>query len=465
MSKAATFHNPDLRFDYYIIVPHPCRPAVLMLSGERGWSLPHFVSEEHHFGVIGHISKTVSSRLGLAATVLRCVYDAYDQEANTVNAVYLVENHSERWEPPAGAAWVSRDELGGLCLQAQEHRAALEDWFDEVEAGEFPASRAPWARPGWFDRASGWIQTQLHDRGLQPTGPIKQMKNWGISCILKAPTTRGDVYFKAATDFLTNEPALVKVLAEDLPLYFPEVLSVDAAWRWMLTLDMGGKTLSNIPELELWEDAMRRYARIQIAWIERTQELLALSCPRRDLELLQTQTDSLLADTRALRTGSNYGLSDMQIEELRSYAPTLKAMCEEMANIGIPYTLEHGDFWGGNIIVTDKRFIFFDWSFSCVAHPFFSLGALAPDPDYMPRIPGAALRLRDAYLKEWAGYGARWELQKAFELAQPLGFLHSALTHYKYVLPGLEPKARWEMENMVGFYLSLVLEHKSHQTP
>jgi hypothetical protein len=161
--------------------------------------------------------------------------------------------------------------------------------------------------------------------------------------------------------------------------------------------------------------------------------------------------------------GSNYGLSDLQIDELRSHAPTLKAMCEELASIGIPYTLEHGDFWGGNIAVTDKRFIFFDWSFSCVAHPFFSLGALAPDPDYMPRVPGAALRLRDAYLKEWAGYGAKWELLKAFELAQPLGFLHSALTHYKYVLPGLEPKARSEMENMVGFYLRLVLEHKSHR--
>ena len=463
MSKAVTFHNPDLRFDYYIIVPHPRQPAVLMLPGEHGWSLPHFVSEEHHFGVIGHISKTVSSRLGLAVTVLRCVYDVYDQEANTVNAVYLLENHFERWEPPAGAAWVSRDDLGRLSLQTPEHRATLDDWFDEVEAGELPPSRAPWARPGWFGRASAWIHIQLHARGLQPTGPIEQMKNWGISCILKAPTTRGDVYFKAAPEFLTNEPALVKVLAEDLPLFFPEVLAVDGARRWMLTLNMGGKTLSAIQELELWEEAMRLYARIQLSWVERSQELLALSCPPRDLETLQTQTDSLLADTRALRMGSNYGLSDLEIEELRNYAPTLKAMCEELAGFGIPYTLEHGDFWGGNITVTDNRFIFFDWTDSCVAHPFFSLGALAPDQDYMPTVPGAALCLRDAYLREWADYGAEWELLKAFELAQPLGFLHSALTHYKYVLPGLEPKARWEMENMVGFYLRLVLEYKSHR--
>src|SRR5262245_59132516 len=144
---------------------------------------------------------------------------------------------------------------------------------------------------------------------------------------------------------------------------------------------------------------MRRYARIQLAWIERGKELLALSCPRRDLETLQTQTDSLLADTRALRMGSNYGLSDLEIEELRNYAPTLKAMCEELAVFGIPYTLEHGDFWGGNITVTDNRFIFFDWAFSCIAHPFFSLGALAPDQDYMPTVPGAALCLRDAYLR------------------------------------------------------------------
>src|SRR5262249_3802302 len=127
-----------------------------------------------------------------------------------------------------------------------------------------------------------------------------------------------------------------------------------------------------------------------------------------------------------------------------------------------------------------------------------SLGALAPDPNYMPRVPGATLRLRDAYLKEWAGYCTESELLKAFELSQPLGFLHSALTHYKflgkiipvlrtfasavfrtnqnskhqndfalqlkYVLPGLELKAKAEMENMVGFYLRLVLEHKSWRT-
>src|SRR5215510_9803913 len=464
MSKTITFHNSDLKFNYYIIVPHPRRPEVLMLSGEDGWSLPHFVSEEHHFGVIGHINQTANSHLGLAVTVLRCVSNVYNREANTVNAVYLLENHFEGWEPLAGGAWVSRDELGRLHLQVQDHCAVLEEWFDEVEAGELPLSRAPWARPGWFDRASAWIHTQLHDRGLQPTGPIEQMRNWGISCILKVSTTQGDVYFKAAPEFLTNEPALVEVLAENLPLYLPEVLAVDAARRWMLTLDMGGKMLSAIPELERWEEAMRHYARIQLAWIGHNQELLALSCPRRDLETLQAQTDLLLADTHALRMGSNYGLSDLQIEELRNYAPTLKAMCEEMASIGLPYTLEHGDFWGGNIAVTDNRFIFFDWSFSCVAHPFFSLGALAPDPNYIPTVPGAALRLRDAYLEEWVGYRAKSELLKAFELSQPLGFLHSALTHYKYVLPSLEPKAKAEMENMVGFYLRLVLEHKSRQT-
>jgi len=464
MGETVTFHNPDLRFDYYIIIPHPHRSAVLMLSGGQGWSLPRFVSEEHHFGMIGHISQTVARSLGITVTVLRCTYNVYDQEANRVSAIYLLENHTEGWEPPAGAAWVSHDELYSLGLQEQDHRAALEDWFDEVAAGELPLSRAPWARPGWFEGASAWIYTQLHDRGIQPTGAVAKIRSWGISCILKTSTTRGDVYFKAAPEFLTNEPALVEALAGDLPLYFQDVLAVDAARRWMLTWDMGGKTLSAIPDLELWEEAIRAYARLQFRWIERDQELLALSCPYRGLEILQTQADSLLADTSALRRGDSYGLSDLQIEELRNYAPALKAMCEELASIDLPYTLEHGDFWGGNIAVTENRYVFFDWSFSCVAHPFFSLGSLVSDPDYIPGIPGAALRLRDAYLKEWAGCLQESELMKAFELSQPLSLLHSALTHYKYILPGLEPKARPEMENMVGFYLRLVLKHKSHQS-
>ncbi|HEY6404398.1 MAG TPA: phosphotransferase [Blastocatellia bacterium] len=429
-----------------------------MLSGERGWSLPHFVSEESHFGVIGHINQTASSQLGLAVTVLRCVHNTYDPEADTASSVYLVENHLESWEPPSGA-WVSRDELTKLHLQRQDHRDVLEDWFDEVETGDLPLSRAPWALQDWFDRASTWIYAQLHDRGIQPTGPIEQLRNWGISCILKVSATRGDVYFKAVPEFLTNEPALVEFLSENLPLFSLEPLAVDVDRRWMMTWDMRGKTLSDIPDLERWEEAMRAYAQLQIKFIERKQELLTLSCPYRDLAILQQQTDKLLADTDALKSGNNYGLSDLQIEEIRNYAPTLKTMCQELASIDLPYTLEHGDFWGGNISMRDNDFIFFDWSFSCVAHPFFSLGALVPDPDYTPRVPGAAERLRDAYLKEWAGYRSEVELLKAFELSQPLGLMHSALTFYEYVLPGLEPKAKAEMENMIGLYLRLILKH------
>lgn len=50
---------------------------------------------------------------------------------------------------------------------------------------------------------------------------------------------------------------------------------------------------------------------------------------------------------------------------------------------------------------------------------------------------------------------ARDELLRAFALARRVGPLHLALLYHHILLPNME--ARWEMENMVGFYLKMLL--------
>ncbi|NJM08947.1 hypothetical protein HC891_26250 [Candidatus Gracilibacteria bacterium] len=75
--------------------------------------------------------------------------------------------------------------------------------------------------------------------------------------------------------------------------------------------------------------------------------------------------------------------------------------------------------------------------------------------DYFPDEDDVRLRLRDAYLAPWRRYAGNVDIERAFEIAQPLGALHHALTYYRFVLPHMESK--WEMELMVPFYLKMLL--------
>ena len=117
-------------------------------------------------------------------------------------------------------------------------------------------------------------------------------------------------------------------------------------------------------------------------------------------------------------------------------------MCARLGELAVPQTLMHGDLNTGNVALVDGRCVFFDWTDACVGHPFFDLVTLlAENPDYGERLPdvlSARERLIDAYLGEWSAYEPMDRLRKAWALAEPLGWLHQAISS-QYLLRSLEP--------------------------
>lgn len=217
--------------------------------------------------------------------------------------------------------------------------------------------------------------------------------------------------------------------------------------------NMGDHSLDRVADPPRWEEALGRFARLQLATAAVPDALINLGCPDRRIDTLPGHIDSFFA---AL---PDYpGLFDEDVAPLRALAPVLKDACAALARYRIPATLEHGDFWPGNVMVSDDAYIYFDWSDSSLSHPFFSL-TLFIEFDNIPQAlmadPDLPLRLRDAYLAPWAEYGTRDDRTRAFELARKLGPLHLALLYHRTILPNME--ARWEMENMVPFYLSMLL--------
>lgn len=449
--------QPQPIFDYYVLLPHRAEPRLLLCREDSRWTLPHFSRDVQHFWqTVDHINAAMREMFNVDTTVLRCIHTGKDPLTGHIARVYEVESHSPSWTPPEDARWTSHEELNGLDCIVPGHRFLLEMWFLEAAGAQISPLRPPWARRGWFEEALEWIDTRLASLGLERSGPAVQLRTWQRSCVLRVPVLSGDLYFKALPPMFAFEIPLLQLLAEKRPGNFPTFLAIDDTRHWMLMPDLGGTLLDKVPDITRWEEGLEEYARVQIDLAPSVNDLLAVGCPDRRLNWLAGEMDELLGDTDLLKAGHEW-LSGDDIVELRSMAPDLKRMCEELTAFNIPYSIEHGDFWLGNVIATDSGYVYFDWSDSSVAHPFFSLVLIYQDEWIeLPDVPDARQRLRDAYLRPWAAYEPVDRLRRAFDIAQTLAPVHNALFYRTLMLPNME--AKWEMENMPPYFLKLLLK-------
>jgi len=197
-----------------------------------------------------------------------------------------------------------------------------------------------------------------------------------------------------------HELDLTVGLSERFPELVPGVLAVDRHRNWMLIEGAGEDDLSRYDDLETWQAALRAYAGLQVEMARRTDWLFGQGCPDRRLDRLGDSLDSLLADTPAMLPGTSWGLTKTETDGLRARAPEFKAACRALSEYAIPYSVEHGDFGYWQVIVTNGRSRFIDWSDSSVSHPFFSLWFLLEElqcgePNTTTRrLPGALDRVR-----------------------------------------------------------------------
>ncbi|HLJ32014.1 MAG TPA: phosphotransferase, partial [Ktedonobacteraceae bacterium] len=385
------------------------------------------------------------------------------------HSVYAVDNHSLRWSPPENARWMGSADLTDIALSVPEHRVLLEGWFDEVEHGNIPAKRVPWARIGWFDGARAWIEEQVAWLGYTMVAPIEQVHARVWSTVLRISTTEGVLYFKAVAPGFAHEPGLTQYLSAHWPGCVPHVLTVDTEQRWMLMKDAGrplrelllqGDTLANSVYLE---QAFTRYAQFQIETADHMDALLSCGCPDRRLHMLPSLFERLIADSPVLLTGQRGGITDAELAQLRNFTPSVREMCDELESYQVPETLHHDDFHTNNILINKSGYVFFDWGDSAITHPFCSMFAALRSAKYRLQYDDdMLLRLRDAYLEPWSSFAShlsRERLLAAFSIAQRLAMLSRALTWYQVVSP-LEERVKWEYEDTVPYWLKMFLMNR-----
>ncbi len=475
--------HSSVTYEYSLLIRHPAEERLLLLPKGDGWALPWFRHKQRHFWQeVAHINAAVMEMLGLRATTLRCLNTAYDPTQDRVYGSYALESQDPQWTLPPGARWADAGDLDAISLAQPELTATLCDWLDFRQPQDAQPNRAAWYEPGWFAQAEGWMALALAQVGRSLSGPVVQVRAWQRSCLLRAETDGGPVYFKAVPPVFAHEPAITHALAARYPQHIPPVLARHPRQPWFLMAEVDGVSLAQRQDIAAWETALRTFALIQIDLAGRAERLVALGCPQRDLAQMADQMAQLLDDAALLLPSRPAGLGDEDRATIRAMLPALRNKAQRLAQIKLPQTLEHGDFWPGQVLIVDdappappqtsrrapvrqpsappSRPVFIDWSDCSIAHPFFSLSFfddIMEMEGYLPDVSNARERLRNAYLGPWTVYAPMKELIEAFELSRPLAAIHNALIYQQAILPGMEQ--RWEMHYMPAFFLKKLLRN------
>ncbi|MFI8817420.1 MULTISPECIES: phosphotransferase [unclassified Streptomyces] len=292
-----------------------------------------------------------------------------------------------------------------------------------VDRGTYQDAQTPWEQAAWREAALAWAERGLAARGLRETGRRRvRLRPWSV--LVRMPVEgHGSVWFKANPPASAFEAALTSALARWVPGHVLDPLAIDAERGWSLLPD-GGDLLRDVLDRspvdpEAWEEPLSQYAQMQRALVPHAEELELLGVPSARTTALPDVFDQVIAGNTALRPD--------ELTQLGRLRPRLVEWCTELADVGIPETLDHADLHDGQLFAPGPgRFTFFDWGDAAVSHPFCSF--LVPARSACDRYgPGVLPRLRDAYLEPWTGTGrTAAELRRALALAERLGAIGRA---------------------------------------
>ena len=346
------------------------------------------------------VEPVLNALAGIEAAVLTCLSEE--------PMIYLMVSTGA---VPEDARWV-HDVDDPAVVAARQHLALPAD---------SPVTPA-WTMPDWYDEALPWIAEHV-------AGSWTQVRSWGLSNVLRI---NGDVYFKALAHSSTirpagpdalpllfaHEPLLLQKLSEDRPGSVPEPLAIDEKRAWMLLPDLG-PPLAGEADIAVWIDALRGHARLQHSYVDQSDRLFEFSCVDRRLALLEAELDRLLGPNPATDR-----LEPAERALLPRRAEQLREAITELAAIGVPETLLHGDLHPRNVAVRDGRALSFDWTDGSVSHPFLDLVTFTEERSPISQDK----RLTDAYLAEWEEFASPADLRRALDLANELGALHQTMT-------------------------------------
>jgi hypothetical protein len=418
----------------HIVLPNEDETAVAVHESADGIGLPGWSTlDAAGWEDTPSVNWGVFERYGTRVTTLRSLFRDWTNERRDI--YYLVDLLDRNWEPPAGMRWMSADEAKDDAWRSSAQLRVALTWFGETAS----PSRVRWYRRGWFSDACTWIDTAFYEAGLIRCGDVEQLRSWERSAIMRARSESGWHYFKETPPQWGHEPVLTKYLSQRFPDVMPEVIKADGKAGRLLVNEFSGEPLPDSRDPARWCRAYAALGRVQRSLAQSAPSLVKLGVPFRPIETILNEMPELLVDVRRMRLGLDGGISDAEFEVLNQSQPLLQAACRRLIEGPIPLSLDHGDFWPGNMFADDNSVTLFDWSDAAITHPFFSL-VMARDEiaESLKASPETVEEVVTAYLAEWQAFASLDELRSIFDDAMLVAPIHLGLMYRDVYLPAME---------------------------
>lgn len=105
-----------------------------------------------------------------------------------------------------------------------------------------------WREAGFVAAAHAWIDDRLATLGRTRTGEVEQLHVTDWSTVMRVPTDRGPVWFKAYDEAMVHEAAVLDLVASRSEGRVPPPLAREPGTGWMLLADAGQRLRDVIPE-------------------------------------------------------------------------------------------------------------------------------------------------------------------------------------------------------------------------
>lgn len=423
-------------FLYYVLVVHPNDQSVL--TQQNNW-LPTIRTDQDFSMSVHELCSNVRNHLQATfeLILLRRECETEESECGYISKLLIFEiPFCNAPSAPNRFIWTAKSETGLIKLElpVPSVRAYL-CGYSKNGLNVHENRLHPYSRPGWYTNACKWIAERLSDSGAK-LDSVVQLKTGSPSCLLRATTVDGNMYFMKAIPCseVSDEVKVTVALSKEMPDCFHRLQAIDAERNWILMRGYGSHLSTSAytgrGNVALLRKVFTYWAAIQKNSIPLCAELIKLGIPVMD-EIQITRMVAEMMDNSDWFSAQVDGMKEQkkiipkQSEYKDQYLSYVQGLFHKLSKFKVPLSLVHGDLNPYNILENEQKGLtFIDFACTCISFPFLDAVQFAQVCD----IDSKELSF---YLSFWTEYESPERLSELLETVDELDSVWSYLLIYR----------------------------------
>lgn len=285
-----------------------------------------------------------------------------------------------------------------------------------------------WQGPGFREELLAFVTPVIG----APTA-VEEIKTRAWSTVWRLTARDGRRYVaKQGCPSQRFEPALAVRLAEIAPELVVPVTAAAPATGLLLTPDLGPTLADGPTGVEDWQQVVALHARLQRRVLPELDSLALGSAPPGDSApgALTAYVEEMLDVFGRYADDDPRGLSSSSAGRVREALPRLEDDVAQVAEVGLPVSIDHNDVHPGNVLRQGGDLRFFDFGDAVRCEPLGSLNrplSQVRDQEGLDTDDPALMRIADAALEHWSDLATMAELRAALPAASRVGMVRAVV--------------------------------------